>query len=87
MKASWIETQQIEGYLHGQNPMEEEAIRVKMLCDTDFYAKVHWQKAACAYINAYGQEALRQEIVQAQKAVFERSAYEKFRQIIQNIFS
>lgn len=88
MKASWNETQQIEAFLQNSDTEgTHDAMHVKMLCDTDIYEKVHWQKVAYVYVHAYGQEALKQEIAQAQKVVFERPVYEKFRLMIQNIFS
>lgn len=88
MKASWSEIQKIEQYLSGTGCKEEiEATRVQMLCDTALYEKVHWQRVTHAYVRAYAREALKMEIAQAQNVVFGHPSHEKFRKIVQKIFS
>ncbi len=87
MKASLIETRNIDAYLRGtMSPEDREHFQVRLVSEADLYEKVLVQQQVQDYLLLYARKELKKELEVVQHKVFQQSRFEGFRRIIQQIF-
>lgn len=87
MKTSRYELQAIESYLLSPDNHEEKAhFRARLLTEPALQESVHWQQAACAVVNEYGRQKLRDDIHRVAQNLFTLKEHRPFRDKIRAIF-
>ncbi|MCB0490519.1 MAG: hypothetical protein KDC99_18730 [Cyclobacteriaceae bacterium] len=88
MRISLNKIKSIEDHLLKKNSSEEAVLfEAKIILDTDLRRDVIAQKLAYDAIHCYGQDQLREEIIQIEKIIFHSPRYTVFQKLIQSIFN
>ena len=87
MQTSLIETREIEAYLKKfQQPEDSVLFQAKLILQSNLAENVKWQEKTYQLIRIYSRKKLREEIAEAEKKLFEDTAFRSFRNKITSLF-
>ena len=87
MQTSLIETTEIEAYLKKlQGPEDSMLFQARLILNNNLAENVKWQEKTYQLIRIYSRKKLREEIAEAEKKLFEETAYRSFRNKITKLF-
>ena len=88
MRASLIETEQIEAHLlHLAEPGDALVFEARLLLDAELLEKMQWQHEAYRMVKLYGRDQLKREIEAAHQKLFTQAQHFSFSQKIKRLFT